>query len=365
MTIHEPDAPHGAAGAQGPRRREPLAPQAGFAAWYENRRGRGALEIGAIFVVLQIFLVLSDLTTGEFPYTSAPNMSVMTQSIPWLALLAVGSGIVIMAGEIDLSVAMNMGMAELVFLTWYSGGNSFFVSAVVAIAVGVGIGLINAALVNVLKIPSLIGTLGMFGFLWGAHQWYVGGSGQAPRVTDIDAWVVTMFTGELFAGVRAQMLWLIGIAAVVWVAIHRHWIGNHISSVGGNSSAAEAIGISPSRVRYIAFALLGLLAGLAAVLQAVQQKTLVPGSTRGIELEAIAGAIIGGTALRGGKGTIVGMVLGVAFLKSFQAIVLLGGIRFPWGLFTIDLPAFYLRLFVGLMIILFAVVNQYFDRKAK
>lgn len=323
--------------------------------WYGERRGRGALEVGALFITLQIVLVTWSVTGDSFPYISRPNLSVMTQSIPYLALLAIGSGIVIMAGEIDLSVAMNMGMAELVWLTWYADGHSFWVSSLLALLVGVGIGLFNAFLVNFFRVPSLIATLGMYGFLWGAHQFYVGGSGQAPRVTEMGSTVKTLVSGELFYGVRAQMVWLAIIGVVMWLAIHKHWIGNHITAVGGNEKAARGVGISPKRVRYIAFGMLGMLAGIAAILQGVQQSTLVPGSTRGIELEAIAGAIIGGTALRGGKGSVLGMILGIAFLKSFQAIVLLSDF----------LPAFYLRLFIGAMIIVFAIVNQYFDKKAK
>jgi simple sugar transport system permease protein len=341
------------------RRWQPPDQSGGFlgAQWFEERRGRGALEIATIFVAIQLALAIwYFFFDPKDRYLSAANLSVMTQAIPWLALLAIGSGIVIIAGEIDLSIAMNMGMSQLVFLTWYQGGNSPYVSAVAAICVAVIIGLFNAFMVNVFRIPSLIATLGMFGFLWGLQQWYVGGDGQAPRVSSdqVDTTFQNIITYNLWHGIRAQMLWLIGIAAIMWVLMHRHRLGNHIMSVGGNENAARAISINPVRIRFIAFALLGLLAGIAAVLQGVQQKTLVPGSTRGIELDAIAGAIIGGTALRGGKGTVLGMVLGVGLLKTFQAIVLLT-----------SLPAFYLETFSGAMIIVFAVINQFFEGKAK
>jgi simple sugar transport system permease protein len=144
------------------------------------------------------------------------------------------------------------------------------------------------------------------------------------------------------------------VGIIVWTFMHRHKLGNHIFAVGGNENAARAISINPKRVKLMAFCILGALCGLAAVLQGVQQRTLIPGSTVGYELEAIAGAVIGGCSLRGGKGSVFGMVLGVAFVKTFQAIVLLS-----------SLPAFYLKVFIGLMTVFFVIINQYFEGKAE
>jgi simple sugar transport system permease protein len=336
---------------------KPKPKQAGLRNWYADRRGRGAVEVTVLFLLLQLGCVIFALKyPTSFAYLDKANIGVMSQSIPWLAMLAIGSGIVMMAGELDLSIAMSMGMCEMVFITWYSGGHSAIVSALVAIGLGIVIATINAIIINVTKIASFIATLGMASFWWGAQQWYVGGDGVAPRIPSekVSKSLESVFRARLWHGLRGQMIWLVAVTAVMAVIVHRHRIGNHILAVGGNENAARSISINPAKVRIVAFVLLGTLVGLAAVLKGVQEKTLIPGTGVGYELEAITAAVIGGTALRGGKGSVLGAVLGVGFLKTFQAISLLT-----------KLDAFYYKVYVGLMILVFAIINQFFERRAK
>jgi simple sugar transport system permease protein len=342
-----------AAGSRPPRASEKKT----LATWVRDHAGRGAMEVTIIFLLLQLGCILYWAKDPQkFAYLSAANLSVMSQSIPWLGMLAIGAGVLMIAGEFDLSVAMNMGMCELVFIRWYGSGHSAWLCAALSVALGVFIASINALIVNTFKISSFIATLGMAAFWWGMQNLYVGSGGPTPRIDDskVSKQLTSVISAHLPLGIRGQMLWLLGVAALVWTFMHRHKLGNHLFAVGGNENAARAISINPKRVRWMAFAILGALAGLAAVLQAVQQRTLIPGSTAGYELEAIAGAVIGGCSLRGGKGSVFGMILGVAFVKTFQAIVLLS-----------SLPAYYLKLFIGVMIVIFAVINQYFESKAE
>jgi simple sugar transport system permease protein len=261
-----------------------------------------------------------------------------------------------MVGEIDLSVGANLGMCAIVFLTWYQGGHSAITCIALSIVVGMTIGVINGVLVNFTHIPSLIATLGMLGLLWAAQIWYAGGDNmQAPRVKAFNPTFQKLVAGDMRFGIRAQFAWLLAITVIVWVIIHRHRIGNHVSAVGGNEQAAKSISINPNRVRIFAFAMLGALAGIAAVFISVQGKTMLPGNTNDYNLDAIAGAVIGGTAVRGGKGSVLGMLLGAILLKSFKTVVFLSPL----------FPAFYEKFFTGLMLVLFAVVNQYFERKAE
>ena len=332
-----------------PRRR-------GLATWYGDQRGRGALEVGVLFVLLQGLLVVWYLVDSSgFNYLSAGNLGVITQSGSWLAMLAIGSGIVMMVGEIDLSVGANMGMTSLVFLTWYQGGNAPIVCVLVAMLTGVLIGVANALVLNFTKIPSLISTLGMMSLLWGLSVWYTGGDDmEAPRVAEFGSTFESVLVGDMFHGVHAQFAWVIVIGAVMWVVIHRHRLGNHIAAVGGNEQAAKAISVNPNRVRIYAFALLGLMCAVGGIMVSVQTKTLLPGSSNEYNLPAITAAVIGGTAVKGGKGSVLGMILGTFILKAFQAIVLLSSV----------FPAFYLQVFTGGMLIVFATLNQYFENKA-
>jgi simple sugar transport system permease protein len=338
------------------RTRSSVSQSRGARAWYQDQRGRGALEVGVLFVLLQLFCVAWYVIDQKgLNYLSPGNLGVMTQSGSWLALLAIGSGIVMMVGEIDLSVGANMGMSSLVFLTWYQGGKAPMICVLAAVVTGVLIGVVNALVINFTKIPSLISTLGMMGLLWGLSVWYTGGDNmEAPRVKNFNASFKKFLVGDMVHGVHAQLAWVIILGAIMWVVIHRHRLGNHIAAVGGNEQAAKAISINPNWVRIYAFALLGLLAALGGILVSVQTSTLLPGSTLDYNLPAIAAAVIGGTAVKGGKGSVLGMVLGTFILKTFQAIVLLSSI----------FPGFYLQVFTGGMLILFATINQYFESKA-
>jgi simple sugar transport system permease protein len=335
------------------------AARSSFGQWVREHRGRGALEVTILFVLLQLGCILywaKDPT--KFAYLSAANLSVMSQSIPWLGLLAIGAGVLMIAGEFDLSLAMNMGMCELIFIRWYGNGHSAWLCAALAIVVGIGIAAINALIINTFHISSFIATLGMASFWWGMQNMYVGAGGSAPtpRIDDakLSKQLKQVISAELGLGIRAQMLWLAGVGILAWTFMHRHKLGNHLFAVGGNENAARAISINPKRVKLLAFCILGALCGLAAVLQGVQARTLIPGSGAGYELEAIAGAVIGGCSLRGGKGSVFGMILGVAFVKTFQAIVLLS-----------SLPSYYLKLFIGVMTVIFVIINQYFEGKAE
>jgi simple sugar transport system permease protein len=333
------------------------SPSFNWKQWYRLQRGRGALEIGVLFVLIQGGLIAwYFFDSRNLAYLDKGNLGVMSQSIGYLALLTIGSGIVMMVGEIDLSVGANFGMCAIVFLTWYSGGHSAITCILVSIVVGTVIGLVNGLLVNFTHIPSLIATLGMLGLLWAAQIWYSGGDNmQAPRVKEFDPTFQKLVAGNMFGGIRAQFAWLLLVTVLVWIFVHRHRVGNHITAVGGNESAAKSISINPKKVRLIAFGLLGALCGIAAVMISVQGKTMLPGNTNDYNLDAIAGAVIGGTAVRGGKGSVLGMLLGTILLKSFKTVVFLSPL----------FPAFYEKFFTGIMLVIFAIINQYFERKAE
>ncbi|MGP4043239.1 ABC transporter permease [Streptomyces sp. 2A115] len=314
-------------------------------------RGRGALEIGIIFVLMQIGCITYYLIDpNAFPYLEKANFNVLSQSIPVLAILAIGAGILIIAGEFDLSLGANFTFCALVFTRWYADGSSPWMATGMAMLTGVSIALVNGILTTKAKIPSFIVTLGMMMFWEGAALFYNGTTAtlMVPSET-----MKQVFTGDL-GFFRGQVLWMLGLGVVFWLLIHRHRVGNHIFAVGGNPAAARAISINPVRVKLIAFGILGFCVALAAILTAVRTGSVQPGSGRGLELRAIAAAVVGGVALSGGRGSVLGMVLGAALILTVQDILLLGGA-----------PGFYLDLFVGLIIVGAAIFNRMFEGKAE
>jgi simple sugar transport system permease protein len=318
---------------------------------FRQIRGRGALEIGLVFVLVQLGCIVYYLVDpAGFPDLEKSNFNVLSQSVPVLAILAIGAGVLIIAGEFDLSLGANFTFCALVFTRWYADGAGAWTATGMALLTGVAIALLNGVLVTKAKIPSFIVTLGMMLFWEGAALFYNGTTAalMVPSET-----VKQVFTADL-GFFRGQALWLLGLGVVFWLLVHRHRLGNHIFAVGGNPAAARAISINPDRVKIIAFGILGLCVALAAVLTAVRTGSDQPGTGRGMELKAIAAAVVGGVALSGGRGSVLGMVLGAALILTVQDILLLGGA-----------PGFYLDLFVGLIIVAAAFFNRMIEGKAK
>lgn len=317
---------------------------AGPLAWLRRRRGQGAFEIALLFVLLQVALVAYALAAPEqFRYLSEANINVMLQSIPVLAILALGVGVLMVSGEFDLSVGANYVFSSIVMGTQLNNGMHPVGAVLCGIGVGAFIGLLNGLITVRFRIPSFIVTLGTMSFWSGAIFFY---NGTGPLNFTPSEGLHRVMAGGLTV-LPAQALWLVGLGVAFWALLHRHRLGNHIFAVGGNPSAAAAIGIRPARVKVIAFTLTGICAAIAGQLAAVRVESVQPGGGGVLALQAIAACVVGGVALYGGSGSTIGMVLGAALIYTIQDI-----------LFLLSAPGFYLEVFVGMLIVAAAILNQ-------
>lgn len=313
-------------------------------------RGRGALEIGLIVAAVVVaFSVYSAISPDTFPFLASSNLAgVIFQSIPVFAILAIGAGVLMISGEFDLSLGASLGLSAIVFIR-VTNGSSWAIGALAAIATAITIAVINGIVVIVTKIPSFIATLGL-GFFWTGASFFV--NGLSPAILLPDPVATAVFAGDLGI-IRMQLVWMVLVAIVGWFFLHRHKTGNAIFAVGGNASAARAISINPARIKLLCFGILGLMVGLASILIAARTNQMQPGTTETYTLMSIAGAVVGGCSLNGGRGSITGMVLGAALIQLIQN-----------GLILANAPGFYVQLFVGLLIVVAAVANKLFEGKA-
>lgn len=316
-------------------------------------RGRGALEIGLIYVlILLVFSVWSLVDQAAFPFLTSENLSgVLSQSIPVLAILGIGVGVLMIAGEFDLSVGAQIGFAGVVFIK-VANAQGWVAGAAAAIACTVAIGLINGLIVVYTKIPSFIATLGM-GFFWTGASIYVNGltpATFAPGVRTEAA--VNVLAGD-YGYFRSQLVWMLVIGAAAWLYLHRHREGNKVYAVGGNAAAAAAVSIKPRAVKLQAFAFLGLMVGIASILIVGRTSGMQPGTTEDYTLLAVAAAVVGGCSLTGGRGTVIGMIIGAALIMTIQN-----------GLILAKAPGFYVQLFLGVAIVVAAVFNKFMEGKA-
>jgi simple sugar transport system permease protein len=319
-------------------------------------RGRGAVEITVVYgLILLLFLVLflrnSDPSTG-FPFFTARNFTgTLTQSIPFYALLSIGAGMLMIAGEFDLSLGASLGFAGIAFIKTINAGYAWPLAILAAVASSMAIALINGLIVVTTRIPSFIATLGM-SFFWDGAALYL--NGLSPAIIDSPDPTMTAVMSAPHGWIRSQLIWMVVVGIVAWFFLHRTKWGNHMYATGGNAAAARAVSIKPTSVRLMSYAILGLMVGLAASLLVARTTTMQPATTDSRTLFAIAAAVVGGCSLTGGRGTLIGMIIGAALIGTVENGFILG-----------RLPGFYLQLFLGVTIVLAATINKAMEGRAK
>jgi ribose/xylose/arabinose/galactoside ABC-type transport system permease subunit len=297
------------------------------------------------FIAIEIACVAGSLAfPDQFRYLSSANIAVTLQAIPTVGVISLGVGLLMIAGEFDLSVGSVYTFTSIigaVLLDSYGVPASIGLAA--AVALGVAIGLLNGIITLRFAMPSFIVTLGAMLF-WSGMTLLVHGATSVGF--EPDNIFQTVFGGSIGI-VPMNFLWFVALAIVFHLLLRHRRLGSHLFAVGGNQAAALAIGISPGRVKLVAFALAGGMAALSGMFSATRVNSISPVGGQGLELQAIAACVIGGLALTGGRGSVLGMVLGAALIYTIQDVLLL-----------LRAPGFYLNIFVGALIVGAVILNQ-------
>ncbi|UYN99907.1 MAG: ABC transporter permease [Devosia sp.] len=302
-----------------------------------------------VFLVVQLACILAGLLfPDDFRYLSSQNMGIMMRSVPVLGCLALGAGILMIAGEFDLSIGSVYTFTAVIMAVLVGNGVDAFFAAPAGIAVGALIGLLNGALTLRFNLPSFIVTLGGLLF-WRGAVLLINGAVQVRF--DPNPVFDAMFGGTVL-GFNAAFLWFLGLCGVFYLLLHRHRFGNHVFATGGNRAAATAIGVNTGRIKLIAFAIAGGMAAFAGILATTRVGSVQPGQGTGLELQAIAACVIGGLSLRGGRGSILGVFLGVMLIFTITDVLLL-----------MRAPGFYLDMFIATLIVVASIFNHGLDRR--
>lgn len=311
-----------------------------------------AMPAGAIFLVfaaLQIVCIAGALAyPDDFRYLSPQNLTILMKAIPVLGCLALGAGILMIAGEFDLSIGSVYAFTAVLMATLVDSGMSAFIAAPLGIAAGMLIGLLNGTITLRFGLPSFIITLGALLFWRGAVLLY---NGAVQVRFDPEPAFSSLFAGTIF-GINAAFVWILVFVIGFYLLLHRHKFGNHVFATGGNRAAATAIGINTDRVKLIAFAIAGGMAAVAGILATARVGSVQPGQGAGLELQAIAACVIGGLSLTGGRGSIIGIFLGVMLIHTITDVLLL-----------LRAPGFYLDMFIATLIVVAAAFNHLIERR--
>lgn len=299
-----------------------------------NRRALSAL---LVFVVLMLIFTIASPEV----FLSAAIYTTIFKSLPIRFILVVPLVFVIAAGEIDLSFAATLRVSTWVFAATISIGLNPFLSAVLAIIAGAGIGFVNGLIVTRIGLSSLVTTLGMAFLLEGLVS---GGSHQEGISLPFlkDTLIHKIFAGDV-GGLPIQMTWGLLFALIGLVLFTYHRFGARICCVGDNLQSAREMGINAVRVKTLAFVYVGISAGMAGVLSVLIYGSFWPASGQpfGMVLVVLASVFIGGTPTWGGVGTVAGAIIGACIVRFMET-----------GIIEAGLTGFYTQLCNGLIIIL-------------
>ena len=260
----------------------------------------GLLYVGFL-VLLVVFAVASPV------FLTPENFANIGRQTTLVSIMAVGMTLVIVSGEFDLSVGSTMALAGVMgALAMSAFADVWVVGAVAALATGALVGLVNGLLTTWLSIPSFLITLGSLSIGRGLALLVTG----TRPVNILDERYYAIFGEGSLLGIPAPIVWTIVVVAAGIVLLHYSTFGRRIYATGGNATAARYTGIDTSRVKTLCLVIAGMLAGLAALVLTARSHAARPDAGAGIELDVIAAVILGGAALAGGYGTIVGALVG-------------------------------------------------------
>jgi rhamnose transport system permease protein len=286
-----------------------------------------------VLVAVAIFVVNSFAS----PYFLNPwSLSDATYNFTEKALIALPMALLIIAGEIDLSVAAIIALASTMMGMAVQAGVD--TPGLVAIGIGVGVlcGAFNGFLVTGLKLPSIVVTIGTMSLFRGisviilGDQAYKGYPESFSYFGQGYVWWVLSFELVLF----------LGAAVVYYFVLHRTNFGRRIFAIGNNRLAAQFSGVRVDRIKFVLFCLTGLMSGIAAVLLTSRLGSTRPSIAQGWELEVITMVVLGGVSIVGGAGSIIGVVI---------AAFIMGLVTFGLGL--LNVPGIVMSIFIGLLLI--------------
>ncbi|MEK7830957.1 MAG: ABC transporter permease [Acidobacteriota bacterium] len=281
-------------------------------------------ELG-IFILLVVLCAV--VSIKEPLFLSATNLQNTARLIGFYGIFSIGVGIVIITGGIDLSIGSKMALLGVLLSMMLVGGHwPGALAVLVTLGVAMALGLLHGTLITRMKIQPFIVTLCGLLFYRGLARFVANdetkGFGNAAGFESLQS----LASGRML-GVPSPFILLIVVSLVMWLVLHRSVFGRYLFAVGRNEDAARYSGINTKAVITAAYVICGLLTGVSAILVAFYTNSISPSSHGNFyELYGIAAAVLGGCSLRGGEGSVIGIILGTALLQVLQNLVNLLGI---------------------------------------
>jgi len=294
----------------------------------------------AVFLALLIIMGVIAFVAPKF--LSSSNLFLVSRQISFVAIVAFGELFVILTGGIDLSVGSIMALAGMAAAWAMSSGIAVPEAVLIGLVVGLAMGAINGALISYVSIPPFIVTLGMLSLASGL----VLGLTKGWPITNIPAGFLPVAQGA-FLRLPIPVWIAAGLAVIAHVVLTYTAFGRRTYAIGGNEQATFLSGINVKRIKFALYMLSSLGAAIAGIILVARFNSAQADTGRGWELDAIAAAVIGGTSLAGGAGSILGVVIGACIMGVIKN-----------GLVLMRVSSYWQTAIIGIIIVLAAGLDR-------
>ena len=288
-------------------------------------------KMGPLIGLIVLFVVISALNSS---FIDPSNLKNLLRQVSINALISFGMTFVILTGGIDLSVGSTLALSSAIMASLIKGGMDPIMGIVVAAIIGLILGTINGVVISYGKVAPFIATLATMTIFRGLTLVYTDGN-----LTDNQ--LFHMFGQGYFAGIPVPAVVMLLMFALCWFILNKTPLGRKTYAVGGNEKVSFIAGIKIERIKIFAYAITGLFCALAGAILTSRLNSAQPTAGTGYELDAIAAVVLGGTSLSGGKGRIVGTLIGVLIIGTLNN-----------GLNILNVSSFYQQVVKGIVILL-------------
>ena len=293
-----------------------------------------------VIVLISTFLALSTDT-----FLTLVNLADILNASSVNIIFAAGLLVVLIAGGIDISFAVGASVVQyLTVLTLQKfGGGNWALGLLLASLFGFLLGAINAALIHHFRIISIVVTIATFNLFFGLLMYFTGGRSiyALPDWLSDRVILLERETATGWAEITLPVLAMLVVVALTWLLLRRTSPGRQLFAMGDNTEGARRLGINIGAMHYLAYGWLGACAGIAGLMQAHYAREVVPNALYGRELEVLAAVVLGGARLGGGRGSLLGAILGLALVAITQN-----------GLNLLGVSPYAFRMIVGAIILI-------------
>jgi ribose transport system permease protein len=306
------------------------------------RLARSVVHVRESAIFLALVLIMAIITIAAPNFVSGENLYLISRQISFVAVVAIGELFVILTGGIDLSVGSVMGLAGVAAAGAMKFGLDPILAILFGLAVGLAIGAINGALIAYVRIAPFIVTLAMLSFARGLILILT----EGWPITGIPKAFLPIGQGDFLA--LPIPLWIMVLAAVIgWFVLSKTAFGRRTYAIGGNEQATFLSGINVKGIVFRLYMISSLCAALVGVILVARFNSAQADTGTGWELDAIAAAVIGGTSLSGGVGSVLGVLIGAAIMGVIRN-----------GLVLMMVSPYYQTAIIGVIIVLAAVLDR-------